>query len=245
MKKELFVIIATVIIAALVIGAIEYGGLGKAISFNGNYAFDVEIKDPSFSVVNVNNTYMVQDLKVANYSYNSTALKVNLPLNWSANSANYLYELVNTISTPVSVNLSDNFTNGAVFTYLLMQNGQVYSSGIVHNATFWVMTQNNATGNYSTSLVVVHNIIGDGEFVPNGTMIPANSTLYQWGILGDGLPVLANTTVVIPAGYYVYVGIGNLNWGIQNLARNTGNITNSAISNTTTKTFESGSLTIS
>ena len=205
-KKGAIAIVA--VIAILVAGFIYVDNGGK-IDFLGNYAFDVELEDPSFHLVNVNNTTLIED-GVSNYTYNSTVMSITIPQDWNGSGDAYLYDIVNMLNTSVTIKIGNNFTNGAIFTYLLMKNGQTYSTyGTVHNATFEVLLRNNVTGNYSTEMVVAHDIISDGNFHYE----KSNYTVVDWGILGDGLPIINSTiSIHIPAKYYVYIGIGNTNW---------------------------------
>ena len=245
MKRELIVIGATILVVIAVIAAIMYSGLGSelGVKFNGNYAFNVEIKDPSFSVVNVNGSHLIEE-NITNYSYNSTSLEVNLSTVWHGFSSNYVYELVNTLSSSTNITLANNFTNGAVFTYLVLPNGQAYYNGVPHDATFEVLLENNLTGNYTTKMVVAYNITSDTgwHYTP-----ASNETVISQPILGDGLPIAnGSVNLTIPANYYVYVGIGNQGWVNNFIPQyNSSQATPSIVSNLTSHNkYESGSISI-
>ena len=246
MKRELIVIGATILVVIAVIAAIMYSGLGSelGVKFNGNYAFNVEIKDPSFNVVNVNGSHLIEE-NITNYSYNSTSLEVNLSTVWHGFSSNYVYELVNTLSSSTNITLADNFTNGAVFTYLVLPNGQAYYNGVPHDATFEVLLENNLTGNYTTKMVVAYNITADGSW----HYTPAsNETVISTPILGDGLPIAnGSVNLTIPANYYVYVGIGYQGWVNRFIPPqyNSSQATPNIVSNLTSHNkYESGSMSI-
>ena len=217
MKNKIIIVIIAIAIAVIVIAGIEFAGIQK-FNFIDGYGFNVEIKDPSFDIVGKNTTMLNQE-GITNVSYNSTDLSVNLPASWNGNGANYLYQLVNTLPTNVHLTLKNNFTH-EVFTYCILPKGEVYYN-VIHNATFEVLLQNNTTGNYSTKMVIAHNITSDTSF----KYIPANNdTVISCGILGDGLPVGNNSVnITIPPNYYVYIGLGNTNWITHFIPKNTYN----------------------
>lgn len=245
-KNGIVAILVTIILAvAVAFVAMDWNGIfGSGTSWAKGYGADIEIKDPSLAVVNVNGTYLIQQVGVTNYTYNSTHFTINLPGNWNGRSSSYLYELTNTLSTSVVLHLDSNFTNGAVFTYLIMKNGAAYYAGIPHNATFWVYSHNNLTGKNTTNIVVVHNIKFDGEFVPNATDLPANSTLLSYGGLGDGLPASNTTAFSVPSGYYAYIGIGDKLWGQDHPQVLSTDILLNVNANSTQQPVQSGTLSI-
>lgn len=192
---------AIAVISILIISMI-YVDNGDNFNFTGNYAFDIELEDPSFHILTFNNTTLNHD-GIYNTSYNSTHITINIPQNWLNGSAP-VYEIVNSYSAPVSFNLFNNFTNGALFTYLIMKNGQEYYDNVVHNTTFEIL--NLSSGNYS--MVVVHNITSDAQWSMNYTNTHNNTEVI---ILGDGLPVLnTNIHITLKPNYYVYIGISTL-----------------------------------
>ncbi len=203
MKNKIIIVIIAIAIVVIVIAGIEFTGIQK-FNFIDGYGFDVEIKDPSFDIVGKNTTMLNQE-NITNVSYNSTDLSVNLPTTWNGNGANYLFQLVNTLPTNAHLTLKNNFTH-EVFTYCILPEGKTYCD-VIHNATFEVLLQNNTTGNYSTKMVIAHNIRYDTSF----KYIPANNeTVITDGILGDGLSVGNNSVnITIPPNYYVYIGLGN------------------------------------
>lgn len=248
MNKNKLSAILVVIVAIAVIGAIFYSAMdvGNMLTkdFNGNFAFDVEIQDPSFHIVNVNGTYLAQ-ADVSNYSYNSTQLTIHLPANWRGFSSNYMYELVNTLNTSISINIANNFTNGALFTYMVLKNGQLAGQyGTIHNATFEVLLQNNNTGNYTTKMVVAHNLMSDGNF----TYSQVNETVITTAIVGDGSPIVNGTlNITIPSHYYVEIGLGNMHWINKfmpsvspAIVHSGGNVTHGNVNNT----YYAGTLTV-
>lgn len=216
----ILVIIAVVIVVGAALYAFDPGLVTslekKTQSAIGQYAFGVEIQDPSFKVVSINNKTLAA-IGVNNYSYNSSHVSVSLPMNWSGQSGNYMFQLTNTLNYTVSINASDNFTNGAIFTYNVMKQGTYayQSSGQTHNDTFAVMWQNNTTGKDSIQIVVAHNITQDSNFTKQSIPHRAGYSLINYAAVGDGLPVMNNTTIHIPANYYLYMGIGNYNWMLQ------------------------------
>lgn len=240
-KKKISYVLVAVLVAVLVVVAIF--PVTKTLT-SGDYGFNVNINDPSFKIVSVNNT-TIEAVGVSNYTYNSTQIDLNLPLNWTGFSSNYLFKMTNTLNYGVSLNVSDNFTNGALFTYNVMNTGQEYYNGATHNATFAAIWVNNTTGAKSVKLVIAHNISSDGLFTRNYNPTRHNMTLQTISIVGDGLPVLNKTEIHIGVGQYLYMGIGNTNYF---LPSHTGNATTSMLpmvnGTTHSKKYVSGSITI-
>ena len=231
-KNKIIIIAIAIAIAVIVIAGIEFAGIQKFNFING-YGFDIEIKDPSFDIVGKNFTTLNHE-DITNVTYNATDLSINLPATWNGSSSNYLYQLVNTLSTNVHLTLQNNFTH-EVFTYLIFPKGKFYYDNI-HNATFEVLLYNNTTG-FSTKIIIAHNITSDASF----KYIPANNeTVISEMGLGDGLPVgNSSVNITIPPNYYVYIGLGNENAIYRFMPKNS-----YVLSNTNTSKYESGNIKI-
>ena len=233
-KNKIIIIAIAIAIAVIVIAGIEFAGIQKFNFING-YGFDVEIKDPSFDIVGKNFTTLNHE-DITNVTYNATDLSINLPATWNGSSSNYLYQLVNTLSTNVHLTLQNNFTH-EIFTYLILPKGEnTAQPNVIHNATFEVLLYNNTTG-FSTKIIIAHNITSDASF----KYIPANNeTVISEMGLGDGLPVgNSSVNITIPPNYYVYIGLGNENEIYHFMPKNS-----YVLSNTNTSKYESGNIKI-
>ena len=199
--------IAIVAVIAIIVAGFIYVDNGGKIDFLGNYAFDVELEDPSFHVLDFNNTSL-QHSGITNTSYNSTHITITLPYNWLDYSTP-VYEIINNYYQPISFNLSDNFTNGALFTYLILPNGKYYYTGnVVHNFTAEIvnLSSNGTVTGYS--IHIFHNITSDAGSSEQYDQTHPNTSVIT---LGDGLPVIDSTVhITLKPNYYVFIGLSSI-----------------------------------
>ena len=112
LKGNVLVSLAVVIVAVILIVALL--PLQKVVTtYEGKYAFEVAIKDPSFQVVGMNST-LWHNSGFTRYEINSTVLSVSVSQNWG-----FLNRTVATVTTSVPVftlhntlsyNVTVNFT---------------------------------------------------------------------------------------------------------------------------------------
>lgn len=214
MKKiNLKTAIVAILVAVILIGTVVFISIQgeMSFSFNGNYAFDVEIKDPSFSIVGLNHTELSQ-LKIRNYTYTSTSINVQVNKSWNVMPNTNLFQMVNTLHHGVNVTVSDNFTQGIIFTYYVLNSTQTLMYGNIMHESSWEATWHIDNSTRYVNQLITANTTSDPIWESNYHPHRANMTFVAVTLVGDGTPILNTTNIHANPGQDIFISLGNYNY---------------------------------